>query len=97
MSCYTIVHVNVTNMDGFKEYSRQVPATLEKYGGTYLVRGGEATDIEGKMPGDRHVVVRWSNREAFETWYHSPEYQAILPLRLENSTGVLTVVDGYAP
>ena len=95
MACFTVGHITVTNMEGYKEYAAQVPATIAAHGGEYLVRGGHATDMEGQMPGDRHVVLRFENRAAAEGWYNSPEYQAILPIRLANSTGVMTIVDGY--
>lgn len=97
MACYTIGHITVTNPEGYKEYAAQVPPTIAKHGGEYLVRGGHATDIEGKMPHDRHVVLRFASREAAEGWYNSPEYQAILPIRLAYSTGMMTMVDGYEP
>jgi len=97
LACYTIGHITVTNMDGYQDYIKQVPATIAKHGGEYVVRGGHATDIEGRMPGDRHVVLRFKDRAAVEGWYNSPEYQAILPLRLASSPGVMTIVDGYAP
>ena len=95
MPCYAVGHITVTNMDGYKEYAAQVPATIAKWGGRYLVRGGHTTVIEGEMPQDRHVVVEWPDRATAEGWYNSPEYQAILPIRLANSEGVMTIVDGY--
>ena len=96
MACYTVGHITVTNMEGYKEYAAQVPAIIAKHGGRYLVRGGHATDVEGAMPGDRHVVLEFPDRAAAESFYNSPEYQAILPIRLANSTGVMTIVDGFA-
>lgn len=95
MACYTIGHITVTNMEGYKEYAAQVPATIAKHGGKYLVRGGTSNDIEGSMPHDRHVVLEFPTREALEGWYNSPEYQKILKIRLANSEGVMTVVDGF--
>lgn len=97
MACYVIAHINVTNPEGFKAYQAKVPGIIAQYGGTYLVRGGHATDMENEMPYPRHVVVQWPDREAAERFYHSPEYQEILPLRLDNSEGVLSIVDGYSP
>ena len=97
MACYTIGHITITNMEGYQEYVARVPATIAAHGGEYLVRGGHATDIEGSMPHDRHVVLRFPDRATAEAWYYSPEYQEILPLRLGNSTGVMTIVDGYEP
>jgi uncharacterized protein (DUF1330 family) len=45
--------------------------------------------------GDRRVVIEFASREAAETWHHSPEYQAILPDRINNSEGHIAIVDGF--
>ena len=37
MAAYVIADVNVTNPELFKKYSEQVPATVEQYGGKYLI------------------------------------------------------------
>lgn len=94
---YVIVHLTVHDPDGYGTYTSQVPATLAPFGGEFLVRGGEAIEVEGTMPGARHVVLRFPSRTKAEDWYNSPAYQTILPLRLAHSTGALTIVSGYAP
>ena len=40
------------------------------------------------------VVIAFPDLEAAHAWYASSAYQAILPLRLRNSTGGAVVVDG---
>lgn len=40
MAGYVIAIIDVTNAEDYQEYARQVPATIAKYGGRYLVRGG---------------------------------------------------------
>jgi uncharacterized protein (DUF1330 family) len=42
----------------------------------------------------RTVIVEFQTREAFRAWYDSPEYQAILPMRLEAAPGTLIVANG---
>ncbi len=95
MTCYAIGHITVTNMEGYKDYASKVPATIAAHGGKYLVRGGEFKDVEGSMPHDRHVVLEFPTRDALEGWYYSDEYQSILKIRLANSEGVMTTVDGF--
>lgn len=95
MPCYTVGHITVTNMDGYKEYAAQVPGIIAAWGGRYLARGGHTTVVEGEMAHDRHVVVEWPDRATAEGWYNSPEYQAILKIRLANSHGVMTIMDGH--
>ena len=41
MSVYSISSINVKDWDAYAEYMKLVPAVIKKYGGKYLVRGGE--------------------------------------------------------
>lgn len=95
MSAYVIGHMTVTSPEGYKDYAAQVPATLAAHGGQFLVRGGDATVVEGEMQQGRHVVIRFPDRAAAEAWYNSPEYQEIISIRFAHSNGVLMIVDGY--
>ena len=40
------------------------------------------------------VVIEFPDRESAHAWYASPEYQAILRLRTDNSDGDAFIVDG---
>jgi hypothetical protein len=49
---YVIADVEITDAERYADYSAQVPATLEAYGGRFLVRGGSTDIIEGNwLPG----------------------------------------------
>jgi uncharacterized protein (DUF1330 family) len=37
-----------------------------------------------------------ADKAAFKRWYNSPEYQRILPGRLDNSTGRAFIVEGVS-
>ena len=93
MAAYVIAELEVTNPEGYEAYRRQVPATLEKYGGNYIVRGGEIEAIEGESAG-RMVILQFEDVAAAKRWYNSPEYQHLVGLRKANSTGRLTLVEG---
>ncbi len=92
---YVVGQITVHNPEGYGKYAQHVPATLAKYGGKYLVRGGNSTQVEGVAQGNRRVVIEFASREAAETWYNSAEYQAILPDRINNSEGHIAIVDGF--
>jgi uncharacterized protein (DUF1330 family) len=62
-----------------------------------LVRGGDPETIEGKLPGERVVVVEFADRAAAKRFIDSPEYQAIIGIRREASIGAGVIVDGVAP
>ena len=91
---YLMGHITITNPEEYKKYSQAVPATIEVYGGKYLVRGGASTQREGEALRDRHVIVEFPSRQALDTWYDSAEYQAVLPHRTNNSIGQIVLVDG---
>jgi uncharacterized protein (DUF1330 family) len=40
------------------------------------------------------VILEFPDDAAVDRWYNSPEYQKILPHRLQNSTGRLFTVEG---
>ena len=40
MAAYIVVQVDVTDPVRYEDYKRLVPASLAKYGGRFLVRGG---------------------------------------------------------
>jgi uncharacterized protein (DUF1330 family) len=93
---YLIGQITITNPEAYALYASQVPETIAAFGGKYLVRGGHATQLEGQPQGERNVVIEFPSRERAEAWYSSDAYQSIINLRLNNATGSLAVVDGYA-
>jgi len=94
MPAYIIGEIEVTNAEGYESYRSQVGAITEKYGGSYIVRGGEAEALEGESSG-RMVVLQFADLDAAKRWYYSPEYQSLVSIRQANSTGRLTLVEGY--
>ncbi len=95
MAAYVIVDVEVTDPEGYREYTGQVLATVEKYGGRFAVRGGRYETLEGSWQPKRIVVLEFPDYARAKAWYASPDYQAIVPLRERNArTSFLTVVEG---
>ena len=91
---YVIVHVDVTAPEVYAEYKTLVKPTLDQFGGTFLVRGGQADQFEGTPVGDRHVIIQFPSRQAAINWYHSEEYADAKALRQSASRGILTIVEG---
>jgi uncharacterized protein (DUF1330 family) len=94
MAAYVMAQLDIHDPEGFRRYREKVPATIEHYGGTYLVRGGEVTALEGTLPAPRVVIIEFADRASAEAWYKSPEYQAILPLRLNAARGPAAIIEG---
>jgi uncharacterized protein (DUF1330 family) len=82
------------NPAGMEAYRTAVGATIQQYSGRYLTRGGATELIEGGPEPKRMVILEFADTAAFKRWYNSPEYQKILPIRLNNATGRAFVVEG---
>ena len=94
MPAYVIAEVEITNPDGYKEYATMVPATIEQYGGRFVVRGGKTHVLEGEWPERRRVVIEFPSVEAARKWWDSPEYAKPKALRRANSKGRLLLIEG---
>ncbi len=92
---YVIAQMLVGNQEGYLTYAKQVPGTLEPFGGRFVVRGGEATTMDGQPKGPRNVVIEFPSVKAAQDWYKSPAYQAIIQGRLDNADGCLVTVEGF--
>lgn len=95
MAAYVIAGNTVTDAETMREYSALVPATLELFGGKFLVRGGQFDVVEGVWSAARVVVVEFPSREHALAWYHSDAYQAIIQKRFDGArTDFLIFADG---
>ena len=97
MTTYAVAHMqSVTFGPAIVEYLQRIDATLEPFGGTFMVHGAAPQVLEGEFPGHL-IVIGFPSRKQAECWYGSPAYRQILPLRLENSVGPVVIVDGVRP
>jgi len=94
MAAYVVVDIEVTDPVAFEEYRKGVPATIAKYGGRYIVRGGMAETLEGGWDPKRLVILEFPSTEAVKRWYFSEEYKPLLAMRLRASKGSLVLVEG---
>ena len=94
MTAYVIGEVNVTDPKLYENYKKLVPATVEKYGGRFAVRGGSLESMEGGWAPARLVVLEFPTMEQARRWYHSPEYAPALALRRKAANAKLILVEG---
>ena len=94
MAAYVIADVNVTDPTLYDDYRKMVPATIAKYGGRFLARGGAFEVKEGDWKPARLVVLEFPSMEQARKWYHSPEYAPALALRLKAASAKLVLVEG---
>lgn len=94
MAAYVIVELDVTDPAAFEEYRTQVPATIAKFGGRYVVRGGRSQTLEGDWHPKRCVVLEFPSVEHAMKFYNSPEYAPQKALRLRSAKSKVVLVEG---
>lgn len=94
MTAYIIVHMDVTDPEQYKEYTKLTPAVIEQYGGRFIVRGGSKVTLEGPEETRRIVVVEFPSMEQAQAFYRSPEYQQAKAVRDGAATGHFVAVEG---
>ena len=96
MVAYFISDADINDPVGYKEYITKVPTLIAKYGGEYLVRGGEFEVHEGHWQPHRLVIFRFPDRAAVRAMIIDPEYLVLKQIRQRTSTTCLVAVDGIA-
>ncbi|WP_434595610.1 DUF1330 domain-containing protein [Streptomyces sp. A5-4] len=97
MSAYAVGHLKpAAQHEEIFEYMERIQATLDLFGGHFLVHGTEVEVREGDWPGYL-VVIGFPDLEQARAWYDSDAYQEIVPLRTRHITGAVVLADGVAP
>lgn len=94
MAAYVIANVNVQDAALFEEYRKQVPETIARHGGKYLVRGGKHQALEGAWQPSRLVVLEFPSLEQARRWYDSEDYREPKALRLKSALSDVVLVEG---
>jgi uncharacterized protein (DUF1330 family) len=94
MKGYLIADVDVKDAAAYEEYRKLVPATIAKYGGTYLVRGGAHEVLEGDWKPARVVVLEFPSVDAARRWYFSEEYRPAKEIRFRAAISRALIVAG---
>ena len=97
MAGYVIAEVEVQDKEGFEEYRKLVPATLEKYGGRFVIRGGKTETLEGDWTPKRIVVLEFPDFERAREWWASEVYAEPKRMRQRTAKTNLILAEGYIP
>lgn len=90
---YWILHLDVADMDAFKDYAAAASVALKEYNPTFLVGGGVFEIVDGELK-SRHAVLEFASYQAALDCYHSDKYQEAVRLREACSTCDLVIVEG---
>lgn len=98
MTAYAVAHLTEPPANLPEEvlaYMERVQATLDLFGGRFLVHGGPVEVREGTWPGAL-VLIEFPDLTAARAWYESDDYSTVKPLRTRNVPGNAILVDGVA-
>jgi uncharacterized protein (DUF1330 family) len=93
---YVVTEVDVTgDMATFqRDYAAHAQATIEPFGGRYLVRGGRNIGVEGEPPKPRIVISVFDSFEQAQAWRNSPDYAKIAAVRMREAKSRQYIVEG---
>ena len=94
MPAYLLVRANVTDMQQYREYMKLTPAIVEKYGGQFIIRGGDPVVLEGPEISDRIVMLKFDSVDTARRMYNSDEYQAAIKVREGAAEASFIVMEG---
>ncbi|MGA2779200.1 MAG: DUF1330 domain-containing protein [Steroidobacteraceae bacterium] len=94
---YVVAEITVTDAEAYKNYVAAVVPVIAKFGGKYLVRGGQTFSIEGAPPSGRIVVLEFDSLAAAKTFEDSPDYAVVAQIRHKAAQSRVFLVEGAAP
>ena len=94
MSAYVIVEIDIVDPTGYEEYKQLASATVEKYGGKYIVRGGAVETLEGDWKPKRIVILQFGSMQRAKDWLYCEEYREPRKMRHRTARTRMVVVEG---
>jgi uncharacterized protein (DUF1330 family) len=94
MSAYVIVEIDILDPAGYEEYKKLAGATVEKYGGKYIVRGGRTEVLEGNWRPKRIVVLQFESTHRAKEWLSCEEYREPRKMRHRTAETKMILVEG---
>lgn len=90
---YWIANNQINDPEIYERYKAANGPIFQKYGASFVVRGGEQQEAEG-TPYGRTVVIEFPSYADALACYESPEYQQAKAIRSPISEGNLVIVQG---
>ena len=94
---YFMVQIKAKDLqDLIQRYGQPAIASLAQFGGEMIAGTPAPQTVEGSWDGSWAAILRFPSLEAAQTWYHSPEYQPLKELRINELTehGQILLLEG---
>ncbi|HEY1406216.1 MAG TPA: DUF1330 domain-containing protein [Spirochaetota bacterium] len=95
MKYYFIASIKINDQDKYREYQRQAREIAKLFKGTYITIDDQPDVLEGTWGYSKIVIIEFPSKEEHDRWYHSPEYQSIVNLRLEATLSDSIIARGF--
>lgn len=92
---FLIAHIDVSDVRRYALYADLDEDTFARYGGRFLVRGGEQHLVIGKLK-TRTIVVEFESLQVAMDCFNSIENQAAKSIRLAFATADAIIVEGHS-
>ena len=94
MPAYVIAHIDVKDPVRYEDYKKMSPVSIQKFGGRFIARGGQAEVLEGTWQPKRLVLLEFPSVEVAKQWWASEDYRPAKELRQATSVGDMIVLEG---
>ena len=95
MSAYLIGHITVKDAVQWDIYIEGVGKSLLPYSAEVIFRGKRAKVLAGEHPYENTVVIQFPDQKTLQNWYHSEEYQDLIPIRDKAADVVIISYDAW--
>ncbi len=94
MAGYIIAMIEVTDPEQYRKYMAETPGVIAKFGGKFIVRGGQKATLEGPDENRRLALVEFPSLERAKEFYNSEDYQEVKRLREGAASVSIIAVEG---
>ncbi|MFE5588067.1 DUF1330 domain-containing protein [Kitasatospora sp. NPDC056531] len=95
MTAYALAQVHSADFcPDIVEYLQRIDATLDAFGGRFIVHGGTFETLEGSWGPLGLILIEFPDYERARAWYDSPAYRDILELRTRHMVADVIIAEG---
>jgi uncharacterized protein (DUF1330 family) len=80
MAAYVVVELTLRDKEAREKYSAAAGPTIKSFGGEFVAAGPWSV-LTGDPAFTAGAIIGFPDRETALTWYNSPEYQTLIPIR----------------
>ena len=94
MAAYVFFDVISVHPERMSAYRDKAYASIKAFGGKLVARTNNIDCREGDWHPTRIVMLEFPSMENARAWYDSPEYQEVLPIRLDANRDKMVIFEG---